>query len=138
MVKFVKIMAASDDNYRKNAAKWTKDSTEVKAVAKWSGAKPEDVPARHGALQVPAGLGAGDEAWLGGGANSTAAKALRGDSDVPLSQKQIEKTAARLLGRGQSELRRRSREIVVIASRRDAITRRVRASASRRSTRRFC
>src|SRR5512143_2179316 len=38
MVKFVKIMAAADDNYRKNAAKWTKDSPEVKAVAKWSGA----------------------------------------------------------------------------------------------------
>src|SRR5512132_3635303 len=33
MVKFVKIMAASDDNYRANKAKWTPDSPEVKAVA---------------------------------------------------------------------------------------------------------
>src|SRR4029450_4362996 len=53
MVKFVKILAASDDNYRKNAAKWTKDSEEVKAVAKWSGAKPEDVPAGMALYKFP-------------------------------------------------------------------------------------
>src|SRR5512132_2305421 len=33
MVKFVKVLAASDDNYRANKAKWTPDSPEVKAVA---------------------------------------------------------------------------------------------------------
>src|SRR5215218_5307794 len=53
MVKFVKAMAAADDNYRKNAAKWTKDSNEVKAVAKWSGAKPEDVPGGMGLYRFP-------------------------------------------------------------------------------------
>ncbi|MBM3354338.1 MAG: taurine ABC transporter substrate-binding protein, partial [Betaproteobacteria bacterium] len=45
IVALVKIMAAHDESYRKNKAKWTKDSAEVKAVAKWSGAKPEDTPA---------------------------------------------------------------------------------------------
>ena len=44
MVKFVKVLAAADDNYRKNKAKFGKDSAEAKAIAKWSGAKQEDVP----------------------------------------------------------------------------------------------
>ena len=45
MVKFTKLLADADAKYRNNTAKWTADSPEVKAVAKWSGAKPEDVPA---------------------------------------------------------------------------------------------
>src|SRR5512143_894126 len=36
LVKFVKILAAADDNYRKNTAKWTTGSPEIAAVAKWS------------------------------------------------------------------------------------------------------
>jgi taurine transport system substrate-binding protein len=91
MVKFVKIMAASDDNYRKNTAKWTQDSAETKAVAKWSGAKPEDVPAGMALYKFPS---ASDQAtkWLGGGKDSTAAKALAATATFQLSQKQIEKT----------------------------------------------
>jgi taurine transport system substrate-binding protein len=91
MVKFVKILAASDDNYRKNAAKWTKDSAEGKAVAKWSGAKPEDVPASMALYAFPS---ASEQAtkWLGGGKNSIAAKALAATAEFQLSQKQIEKT----------------------------------------------
>jgi len=53
LVKFVKILAASDDKYRKNHAKWTAGSDEAKAVAKWSGAKPEDVPAGIGLYAFP-------------------------------------------------------------------------------------
>jgi len=91
MVKFVKILAASDDNYRKNAAKWNKDSAETKAVAKWSGAKAEDVPAGMALYKFPT---ASEQAtkWLGGGANSTAAKAFAATAAFQLSQKQIEKT----------------------------------------------
>ena len=90
MVKFVKIMAASDDSYRKNAAKWTAATPEVKAVAKWSGAKPEDVPAGMALYRFP---NAEEQAtkWLGGGKNSLAAKALAATADFQLSQKQIEK-----------------------------------------------
>jgi taurine transport system substrate-binding protein len=90
MVKFVKIMAASDDSYRKNAAKWTAATPEVKAVAKWSGAKPEDVPAGMALYRFP---NAQEQAtkWLGGGKNSLAAKALAATADFQLSQKQIEK-----------------------------------------------
>jgi len=53
MVKFTKDLAASDAKYRANAAKWTADSPEVNAVAKWSGAKPEDVPAGMALYKFP-------------------------------------------------------------------------------------
>jgi taurine transport system substrate-binding protein len=91
MVKFVKVLAASDAKYRANTAKWTADSPEVKAVAKWSGAKPEDVPAGMALYRFPT---ASDQAtkWLGGGKDSTAAKALTATAAFQLSQKQIEKT----------------------------------------------
>ena len=91
MVKFVKIMAASDEAYRKNAAAWNKDSEQVKAVAKWSGAKPEDVPAGMALYRFPT-LGEQMSKWLGGGKNSVAAKALAATAEFQLSQKQIEKT----------------------------------------------
>jgi taurine transport system substrate-binding protein len=91
MVKFVKVLAASDEKYRANKAKWTADSPEVKAVAKWSGAKPEDVPAGMALYRFPT-LGEQASTWLGGGKNSVAAKALAATAEFQLSQKQIEKT----------------------------------------------
>lgn len=91
VVKFVKIMAAADDNYRKNAANWKADSPEVKAVAKWSGAKPEDVPAGMALYRFPS-LSEQSTKWLGGGKDSVAAKALAATATFQLSQKQVEKT----------------------------------------------
>jgi len=90
MVKFVKVLAAADDNYRKNKAKFNKDSNEVKAIAKWSGAKAEDVPNSIGLYAFPTAQEQASK-WLGGGANSIAAKALAATTDFQLSQKQIEK-----------------------------------------------
>src|SRR5205085_6454926 len=75
MVKFVKVLAAADEKYRANQAKWTADSPEVKAVAKWSGAKAEDVPAGMALYRFPT-LAEQNSKWLGGGKNSLAAKAL--------------------------------------------------------------
>jgi taurine transport system substrate-binding protein len=91
MVKFVKILAASDEKYRANKAKWTADSPEVKAVAKWSGAKPEDVPAGMALYRFPT-LQEQTTTWLGGGKDSVAAKALAATATFQLSQKQVEKT----------------------------------------------
>ncbi len=90
MVKFVKILAAADDSYRKNTAKFTKDSPQVKAIAKWSGAKPEDVPNSMALYQFPT---LKDQAtkWLGG-KDALAAKALSATAAFQLSQKQIAKT----------------------------------------------
>jgi taurine transport system substrate-binding protein len=91
IVKFVKVLAASDDSYRKSAAKWTADTPQVKAVAKWSGAKPEDVPAGMALYKFPT-LSEQASKWLGGGKDSTAAKALAATAAFQLSQKQVEKT----------------------------------------------
>ena len=91
MVKFVKVLAAADEKYRANKDKWTKDSPEVKAVAKWSGAKPEDVPAGMALYRFPT-LAEQNSKWLGGGKDSLAAKALAATAQFQLSQKQIEKT----------------------------------------------
>jgi taurine transport system substrate-binding protein len=91
MVKFVKVLAAADEKYRANKDKWTKDSAEVKAVAKWSGAKPEDVPAGMALYRFPT-LAEQNSKWLGGGKDSLAAKALAATAQFQLSQKQIEKT----------------------------------------------
>ena len=92
MVKFVKVMADSDANYRNNAAKWNKDSAEVKAVAKWSGAKAEDVPAGMALYRFPSAADQASAKWLGGGKDGVAAKALAATATFQLSQKQIEKT----------------------------------------------
>ena len=91
MVAFVKVLAAADARYRDNKAKWTADSPEVKAVAKWSGAKPENVPAGMALYGFPT-LAEQNGKWLGGGKNSVAAKALEATAKFQLAQKQIEKT----------------------------------------------
>ena len=91
MVKFIKVLAAADEKYRANQAKWTADSPEVKAVAKWSGAKPEDVPAGMALYRFPPATEQANK-WLGDGKNSVAVKALAATADFQLSQKQIEKT----------------------------------------------
>ncbi|MBE7521073.1 MAG: taurine ABC transporter substrate-binding protein [Burkholderiales bacterium] len=91
LVKFVKILAASDDRYQKNKAKWTAGSDEVKAVSKWSGEKPENVPEAIGLYQFPTAQEQASK-WLGGGKNSIAAKALAATAEFQHSQKQIEKT----------------------------------------------
>jgi taurine transport system substrate-binding protein len=91
MVQFVKVLAAADEKYRANKATWTADSPEVKAVAKWSGAKPENVPEGMALYRFPT-LAEQNGKWLGGGKNSIAAKALEATAKFQLSQKQIEKT----------------------------------------------
>ncbi len=90
MVKFVKVLAAADENYRKNKAKFVKDSAEAKAIAKWSGAKQEDVAASMALYAFPTAQEQATK-WLGGGKDSVAAKALAATADFQLSQKQIEK-----------------------------------------------
>jgi taurine transport system substrate-binding protein len=90
MVKFVKILADSDARYRAERMKWTKDSPEVKAVAKWSGAKPEDVLDGMALYGFPS-IAEQNTRWLGGGPNGVAAKALKATAEFELSQKQIEK-----------------------------------------------
>ena len=72
MVALVKALAKADAAYRGNAAKWTADSAEVKAVAKWTKADAKDVPAAMQLYKFPTLQEQASATWLGGGA----AKAL--------------------------------------------------------------
>jgi taurine transport system substrate-binding protein len=72
MIALVKALAKADDEYRKNAAKWTVDSPQVKAIAKWTKSDAKDVPASMLLYKFPTMQEQASAAWLGG----TAAKAL--------------------------------------------------------------
>ena len=68
MVGLVKVLAKADETYRANKAKWTADSAEVKAVAKWTKADPKDVPGTMGLYTFPTMAEQVGPNWLGGGA----------------------------------------------------------------------
>jgi taurine transport system substrate-binding protein len=68
MVELVKQLARVDEKYRANKAKWTVDSPEVKAVAKWTKADPKDVPGTMALYTFPTMAEQVGPKWLGGGA----------------------------------------------------------------------
>jgi taurine transport system substrate-binding protein len=68
MVALVKALANADADYRANQAKWTADSPQVKAVAKWTKADPKDVPAAMKLYKFPSAAEQMSATWLGGGA----------------------------------------------------------------------
>jgi taurine transport system substrate-binding protein len=72
VVAMVKLLAKADAEFRANKAKWTADSPQVKAVAKWTKADPKDVPASMALYGFPTLEEQASATWLGGGA----AKAL--------------------------------------------------------------
>jgi taurine transport system substrate-binding protein len=72
MLALVKALAKADEDYRSNAAKWSADSPQVRAVAKWTKADAKDVPAAMALYKFPTPQEQLSAAWLGGGA----AKAL--------------------------------------------------------------
>jgi taurine transport system substrate-binding protein len=81
MVALVKALAKADNEYRSNAAKWTADSAQVKAVAKWTKAEAGSVPAAMSLYRFPTLAEQASPAWLGGGA----AKAM-GDTAMFLKE----------------------------------------------------
>ncbi len=72
----VKEMAKADAAYKVNAAKYTADSDLVKTIAKVVGATAADVPAALKDYGYPTAAEQASDKWLGGGANSGAAKAM--------------------------------------------------------------
>jgi len=68
MVALVKALAKADADYRANAAKWTVDSPQVKAMAKWTKADAKDVPAAMALYKFPSLSEQIGPNWLGGGA----------------------------------------------------------------------
>lgn len=74
--KFLKVVAAADDNYRKNKSKWSVGSPMVKAVAEITGEKAENVPAGMALYAFPTIAEQTSKAWLGGGKSGAAAQSL--------------------------------------------------------------
>jgi taurine transport system substrate-binding protein len=68
MVALVKALAKADNEYRANVAKWTVDSPQVKAVAKWTKADAKDVPSSMLLYKFPTMEEQISPAWLGGAA----------------------------------------------------------------------
>ena len=86
LVKVTKILAKADDDYRINKVKWTADSTQVKSVAKITGAKPEDVPAAIALYKFPTLKEQASKTWLGGGKDGGAAQSLQATANFLKSQ----------------------------------------------------
>ncbi len=74
MVALVQALNKADNAYRANKAKWTADSAEVKAVAKWTKADAKDVPAAMALYAYPTAQEQMGAKWLGGGAADAMAK----------------------------------------------------------------
>ncbi len=91
MVGLVKVLAANDAAYVKNKAAWDAKSPQVAAVVKITGAKPEDVPAGMALYGFPDLPTQASAAWLGGGKDGGAAKALAATSVFLKDQKRIDK-----------------------------------------------
>jgi len=72
----VKVLASADADYRAHAAAWKVGSQQVAAVAKVSGANAQDVPASLALYAFPTPSEQASPTWLGGGAQSGAAKSL--------------------------------------------------------------
>jgi len=76
VARFVKVLAATDASYREHTSAWTAASPQVEAVAKESGANAQEVPASLALYAFPTPAQQASNAWLGGGAQSGAAKSL--------------------------------------------------------------
>jgi taurine transport system substrate-binding protein len=68
MVTLVKVLAKADAAYMANKSKWTADSAEVKAVAKWTKADAKDVPPSMALYTFPTMEEQAGPKWLGGAA----------------------------------------------------------------------
>ncbi|QGR87999.1 taurine ABC transporter substrate-binding protein [Burkholderia multivorans] len=90
VTRFVKVLAAADADYRTHTAAWKVGSPQVAAVAKVSGANAQDVPASLALYAFPTAAEQASSTWLGGGAQSGAAKSLAATAAFLKSQGTIQ------------------------------------------------
>lgn len=90
MAQFVKIIADADADYRENPGSWTPSSDKVKATEKLSGCNPADVPGILALYDFPTMEQQASSAWLGGGKNGGAARALFFTSEFLQKEKKID------------------------------------------------
>jgi taurine transport system substrate-binding protein len=93
VVAMVRAMAKADADYRANKAKWTSDSPQVKAVAKWTKADAKDVPAAMALYKFPTLEEQVSPTWLGGGKDGMAAKALTDTASFLKEQGRVQAVA---------------------------------------------
>ncbi|KVW29987.1 taurine ABC transporter substrate-binding protein [Burkholderia ubonensis] len=94
VTRFVKVLAAADADYRAHAAAWKAGTPQVAAVAKVSGANAQDVPASLALYAFPTPAEQASPTWLGGGAQSGAAKSLAATAAFLKSQGTIQTVLA--------------------------------------------
>ncbi len=90
LVTFVKIIAEADEHYRKNPAAWTADSAEVRALVNLFGGEPADVPPSLALYRFPTLEEQASKKWLGGGAESGAARTLKATAEFLKAQGRID------------------------------------------------
>ncbi len=90
MAQFVKLIADADDSYRSNPQDWTADSEMVQKIVGLVGGNAEDVPGVLALYDFPTLEQQASCAWLGCGADSGAARALKFTSEFLHQQDKIE------------------------------------------------
>ena len=94
MAKFVKVVADAYAAYTNNPKAWTPDSAPVKANVKMIGGDPKDVAETVAGYGYPSLREQASSAWLGGGANSGGAKALKATAEFLKAQDKIDAVAS--------------------------------------------
>lgn len=90
MAKFVKVIADADADYRNDPKSWSPDSDKVASLVKLVGCNAADVPGILSLYNFPTMEEQASTAWLGGGANGGAARALRFTSEFLKEEKKVQ------------------------------------------------
>ncbi|WP_048425602.1 taurine ABC transporter substrate-binding protein [Methylobacterium indicum] len=86
---FVRLLAAADADYARSGESWKAGTPQVAAIAKWTGAAPDDVPAGLAAYRFPTLTEQVSPRWLGGGA----ADALKATAEFLKAQGRVPELA---------------------------------------------
>jgi len=89
MAKFVKAISDLDQQYRSDPSRWSAQSQQAAAIAKTIGGTPADVPGSLALYGYPSAQEQASKQWLGGGASSRAAFALKDTADFLKQQKRV-------------------------------------------------
>jgi taurine transport system substrate-binding protein len=94
VTQFVRIVDKYYRDYQTNPGNWTADSQNVKRLAAFTGAKPEDIAARLPVSTfIPSSEQVGAQ-WLGGGADNQLAKVLKATAEFLKEQQKINEVLA--------------------------------------------
>jgi len=91
MQQFTKVLAQTYEDYNKNAAAWTADSPQVKAMVKLIGGTAQDHVTALKLLSFPRPQEQVSTQWLGGGKEGGALRALTQSAEFLKNQRQIDR-----------------------------------------------